>query len=162
MEPKAGARIGRKAFLQSVVILLFLMMVYGSLTRLLPPGQYDRIAVDGRQIIDPGYFCALNLPDYPIWRWFVALLEVLFTPEGILVIVIILFLLMVGGTFAVLDQSGIMREGIRRIVEKFGEKKYLLLRVITFAFMCLGAFLGIFEEVVPLVPIMLGLSYHLG
>jgi len=69
---------------------------------------------------------------------------------------------MVGASFAVLDQSGIMKAGISRIVQKFGGRKYLLLGLISFFFMALGAYFGIFEEVVPLVPIMVGFSYYLG
>jgi len=70
--------------------------------------------------------------------------------------------LMVGGAFAVLERSGILREGIARLVFKYGGQKYALLLVISFVFMALGAFFGIFEEVVPLVPVMLALSYTLG
>ena len=38
----------------------------------------------------------------------------------------------------------------------------LALLVITFFFMALGTFFGIFEEVIPLVPLMIGLAYYLG
>ena len=83
-------------------------------------------------------------------------------PDGLIVIVIILFILMVGGSFAVLDHAGILKAGIAKIVRVFGGKKYLLLLVISFFFMALGAFFGILEEIVPLVPLMLALSYFLG
>jgi uncharacterized ion transporter superfamily protein YfcC len=61
-----------------------------------------------------------------------------------------------------LDKSGILKAAIGRLVRAFGGHKYLLLLVITFFFMLLGAFFGIFEEVVPLVPVMLALAYYLG
>lgn len=70
--------------------------------------------------------------------------------------------LAVGASFAVLDRSGILRLAIARIVQRFGARKYLLLLAISFVFMLIGALFGIFEEVVPLVPIMLALSYFLG
>jgi uncharacterized ion transporter superfamily protein YfcC len=47
-------------------------------------------------------------------------------------------------------------------VKTFGKQKYLLLVVICFFFMSLGSFLGLFEEIVPLVPLMIALSYSLG
>ncbi len=81
---------------------------------------------------------------------------------GITVIMIILFLLMVGASFAILDKSGILKSVIDRIVKALGHRKYLLLLVISFFFMLIGAFFGIFEEVVPLVPLMIALSYSLG
>ncbi len=77
-------------------------------------------------------------------------------------IVICLFILMVGGAFAVLDKSGILKAGLGRIVARFGGQKYTLLLLISLFFMILGAFFGIFEEVVPLVPLVLSLSYYLG
>lgn len=69
---------------------------------------------------------------------------------------------MVGLSFAVLDKSGILKDALGRLVRKFGARKYVLLLVVAFFFMLVGEFFGIFEEVVPLVPIMIALSYSLG
>ena len=162
MEPKAGAQISRKAFVQSLLILLLLMIVAGVLTRAIPAGSYARIVQEGRQIIDPRSFQVVERPHYPIWRWFTAPVEVLWGPDGLTVIIILVFILMVGAAFAVLDRSGILQAAIARIVKRFGKRKYLLLLVISLFFMLVGAFFGIFEEVVPLVPVMLALSYFLG
>ncbi len=163
MEAKAGAQISAKAFVQSVIILFAIMMIAGALTLVLPAGNYERIPqVDGRELIDADSFEFVEKPSYPIWRWLTAPLEVLGGPDGLIVIVIILFILMVGGSFAVLDHVGLLKAGIARIVGAFGGKKYLLLLVISFFFMALGAFFGILEEIVPLVPLMLALSYYLG
>ncbi len=159
---RAGAQIGKKAFIQSVIILFVLMMLAGVLTRVLPAGQYQRVLQDGRQMIVPGSFHYVPRPHYPIWRWFTAPIEVLWGPDSLIVIVIILFILMVGGAFAVLDASGILKAGIAKIVQWSGGREYLLLLAVTFFFMSLGAFLGVFEEVIPLVPIMLALSFYLG
>lgn len=162
MEDRAGARISSKAFLQSVVILFVLMMLAGLLTRVLPAGQYRRTVQGGREMLVPDSFQFTSRPGYPVWRWLTAPVEVLWGPDGLVVIVIILFILMVGGAFAVLDASGILKAGIASIVQLAGGRRYLLLLTITFFFMALGAFFGIFEEVVPLVPVMLALSFYLG
>jgi uncharacterized ion transporter superfamily protein YfcC len=162
MENKAGAQISQKAFLQSAAILALLMLAAGMLTLVIPAGSYTRLEQDGRQVIDPASFRYIERPAYPAWRWLTAPLEVLAGPDAVIVITIILFILMVGGAFAVLDASGILRAGIDGLVRRFGERKYTLLLVVSFFFMALGALLGIFEEIVPLVPIMLALSYSLG
>jgi uncharacterized ion transporter superfamily protein YfcC len=80
----------------------------------------------------------------------------------VIVIAIILFILLVGMAFGILDQSGILHTAIAFIVKTFGARKYTLLLIITFFFMALGAFFGIFEEIIPLVPIMIALAYSLG
>ncbi len=162
MEEKSGAQISQKAFVQSLLILLALMIVAGILTLVVPAGQYQRVEVDGRETLLPDSFAFTERPDYPIWRWFTAPLEVVTGPDGLTVIVIIVFILMVGVAFAIMDKSGILKAALARIVRRFAGQKYILLLVISFFFMALGAFFGIFEEVVPLVPLMIALAYSLG
>jgi len=162
MDQKAGAQISQRAFIQSLVILFVLMMIAGVLTLTIPAGQYTRFEVDGRETIDPASFRYAERPDYPIWRWFVAPVEVLGSESGLIVIVIIIVLFFAGGAFAVLDKTGTIRAFIGGIVLRFRDRKYILLAVVSFAFMFLGATLGTLEEVVLLVPVMIALSYSLG
>ena len=162
MQEKSGAQISQKAFIQSAIILLALMIIAGILTLIIPTGQYQRTEVDGRESILADSYAITGRPDYPIWRWFTAPLEVLAGPDSLTIIVIIIFILMVGVAFAIMDKSGILKAALARIVRRFGGKKYTLLLVICFFFMALGAFFGIFEEVVPLVPLMIALAYSLG
>jgi uncharacterized ion transporter superfamily protein YfcC len=161
-QPKSGAQISTKAFLQAVAIIFFLMMVAGILTRVVPAGRYARVEVDGRQVIDATSFTFTERPNYPVWRWFTAPFEVLGAEGNITVIAIILFILLVGVAFAVMDKSGILKSVISRIIKAFGGRKYAMMLVITFFFMALGAFFGIFEEVIPLVPIIIALAFSLG
>ena len=162
MDQKAGAQISKKAFIQSIVILFVLMMVAGILTRIIPAGQYNHVVVDGRETIDPNSFQFVDRPNYPIWRWFLAPIEVLGSESGLDVIVIIVVLFFAGGAFAVLDKTGTIRAFIGSIVRRFRDRKYTLLYMVCLAFMFLGATLGTFEEVVLLVPVMIALSYSLG
>jgi uncharacterized ion transporter superfamily protein YfcC len=159
---KSGAQISTKAFIQAVAIIFILMVVAGILTRVVPTGQYARVEQDGRQIIDATSFKLTEQPDYPVWRLFTAPFEVLGASGNITVIAIILFILLVGIAFAVMDKSGILKSVISRIIKTFGGRKYTLLLVIAFFFMALGAFFGIFEEVIPLVPIIIALAFSLG
>jgi len=162
MEQKAGAQIGKRAFIQSILILFVLMMVAGILTLIIPAGKYTRTEVDGRETIDPNSFQFVEKPNYPVWRWFTAPIEVLGSESGLTVIVIIVVLFFAGGAFAVLDKTGTIRAFIGNIVRRFRDRKYTLLYMVCLAFMFLGATLGTFEEVVLLVPVMIALSYSLG
>lgn len=162
MEQKAGAQIGKRAFIQSLVILFVLMMAAGILTLVIPAGQYSRIEVDGRETIDPASYQLTERPNYPVWRWFIAPFEVLGSDSGLTVIVIIVVLFFAGGAFAVMDKTGTLRAFIGRIVRQYSGQKYTLLWMVSLAFMFLGATLGTFEEVVLLVPVMIALAYSLG
>jgi uncharacterized ion transporter superfamily protein YfcC len=162
MEQKSGAQISKKAFIQAIAIIFVLMIVAGILTRTVPTGSYSRFEIEGREILDPDSFRLTERPDYPIWRWFTAPFEV-FAAEGSgTVIGIIVFILLVGTAFGVMDRSGILQAVISKIVKTYGGRKYTLLLIVTFFFMALGGFFGIFEEVIPLVPIMIALAYSLG
>lgn len=162
MTQRAGIQIGRRMFIQSLAILFLLMMVAGVLTLVVPAGRYERITTDGREMIDPGSFRTIPRPNYPVWRWFVAPLEVLVAPGNVTLIAIIVFLLFIGGSFAVLEHCGLVHALLARIVHRFAGRKVILLLAISLLFMLMGAFFGIFEEVVPLVPVTIALAYSLG
>ena len=162
MDQRAGAQISKRSFIQAVVILFVLMLLAGALTLIIPAGHYARTTLDGREVIDPASFQFVPQPDYPIWRWFTAPLEVLAGPNALTLITIILFILMVGASFAVLEHSGVIKEVLGWLVTRFGARKEVLLLVIAFFFAALGAFFGIFEEIVPLVPLIIALAYQLG
>ena len=104
MEQKAGAQISQRAFIQSLVILFVLMMIAGILTLVIPAGKYNRMRVSGRETIDPNSFQLVAKPDYPIWRWFIAPIEVLGSQSGLTVIAIIVVLFFAGGAFAVMKK----------------------------------------------------------
>jgi uncharacterized ion transporter superfamily protein YfcC len=162
MDQKSGIQISQRMFMQTVLVLFLLMMAAGVLTRVVPAGSYAREVVDGRETLVPGSFQFTTPPDYPIWRWFTAPLEVLAAPGSATIIVIIIFLLFIGGAFAILEKSGIIHAVLGQLVIRFQGRKYTLMLVISLLFMLMGAFFGIFEEVVPLVPVIIALSYSLG
>ncbi|MDW7738544.1 MAG: hypothetical protein SCJ97_00595 [Bacillota bacterium] len=155
-------RIGKKAFIQSACILLALMVVAGFLTLFIPSGSFETELVEGRTVIIPGSFQLTEPPDYPIWRWFTAPLEVLWGPDAPVIITIIIVLLLIGGSFSLLDKAGVLKALISGVISRFGQKKYLLLAIIVLFFMLFGALLGIFEEFIILVPLMIALAYLLG
>lgn len=161
-ERKGSIQISKKTFISSVIILFLLMMVSGILTRVIPQGSFKRVTIEGRIVIDPLSFTFTNKPSLPIYKWFLAPIDVLFSTDGVMIITIILFILIIGGTFSILDKSGIIRYVMAVIVDRYGKQKYYLLCIMTFFFMLFGAVLGIFEEMVALVPIAIALSYSLG
>ncbi len=82
--------------------------------------------------------------------------------DGLIIIVIIIFLLFIGGSINILNHSNVLNAIIGKIVKRFGSKKYLLLSIMLLVFMSFGALIGMFEEVVPLIPIVIALCVCLG
>ncbi len=76
------------------------MLAAGILTQVVPAGRYARTVEAGREIIDPQSFQSVALPDYAIWRWFTAPLEVLWAPDGVTIITILVVDLMLAISFS--------------------------------------------------------------
>ena len=162
MEEKSSIRISAKAFISSVVILLVLMMIAGTLTYVLPRGSYQRVEIDGNMVIVPDTYNFKKTAPYPVWRWFTAPFEVLASTDAVTVIFIIVFIFIIGGVFTVLDKCGMLKYIMIVLVRRFSAAKYKLMAFLMMFFMLFGSVFGIFEELVALVPIVIVLSYALG
>jgi len=162
MNNESAIKIGKKSFLTSFFILLSLIIFVGALTRIIPAGSYDRMMLDGREVIDASSFHYVDGNLVPIWSWFTAPFEVLAGEDSIIVIMIIVFLVFIGGSIAILNESNVLNSIIGKVVKQFGDKKYMLMAVMLFVFMSFGAFIGMFEEVIPLIPIVIALCYCFG
>ncbi|MBQ4596289.1 MAG: hypothetical protein IJB14_04875, partial [Firmicutes bacterium] len=97
----AGIQISTKAFVTSVLILFCLMMAAGIMTHIIPAGTFEHTLIDGKESIVPGTFRFTGEGGYPIWRWFTAPIEVLWSSDAVTVISIILFIFIIGGVFTV-------------------------------------------------------------
>ena len=159
---KTMLRIGKTAFLLAFFILLGLMVVSGTLTHLVPSGSFDRMQEDGREVVIPGSYTATDVPPAPVWRWFTAPVEVLFAEGNVVVLTIIVFLLFVGGAFAILEAAGVLKALIEIIVVRFQSRRYLLLAIIVFFFMAVASVLGVYEAMVPLIVLIVPLAHRLG
>lgn len=160
MERPELINISKKSFISVVTILLVLMIFAGVMTLVIPQGSYARDVSGG---IIPDSFVFVDDPiSYPFWRWFVAPFTLLLSSDALNVVMISVFLLILGGTFSLMDKTGGIRVMIQKLIDKFQTKKYVLLRLIILVFMIFGAFFGIFEESVALLPIMILLSLSLG
>lgn len=152
-----------RTFFGSMAVLAALMLVAGVLTRTVPTGSFERsVGRDGALTVVPGSYEPAPRPDYPAWRWLTAPFEVLASEDAALAIVIIVFIAVVGGSFAVLKDSGVLEESVRLLAARFRSRRYLLLIILCLFFMAIGGFMGVFEEVVPLVPLAMALSISLG
>lgn len=151
--------ISKKAFLNVVYILLVLILSAGILTLFIEPGTYLR---DSQGMVIDGSFAFIEDVNYPIWRWLTAPFEVLGGPDAISVTMIGLFLIILGGTFGLMHQTGGIKVIIKRLIDRFKHNKYTLLRMIILIFMIFGAFFGIFEESIALLPILIILSLTMG
>lgn len=157
-ENSIGISLNKKTIVTICLLLVAIMAFAGVLTQVMPRGVYETDA-DG-SIINGTY---TPIEDkMPIWKIFLAPILVFGTSNAVTGLAIILFIVIIGGTFLILDKCGILKYLMAVIIEKFSSKKYLLLNIMIFACMFLSSTAGILEESVTLVPIAVAISLALG
>ncbi len=164
-----GLHIDKKTILGIIAVLTAVWIVAGVLTRLVPRGTYSVFEdpETGKSIVttDSVY---TPVEDYtmPLWKIFAAPVMVFVEPEtresGMTGVLIIAFIVLMGGTFLLLERARVLQYFVALMIKKYSRKKYLLLAVMVFFFMFLASVAGILEESVTLVPISVALALALG
>lgn len=158
-----GLNVSVKSFITAIAVVVLLMIATYALTFFIPGGEYARtVDAAGNTVLDPAQGFKYVDGGISFGKWLASPFLVLSADGGGTIIAIIVFLVVIGGVFTSLDSCGLMKYMLDRIVARFGEARYTLLAVVTFFFMAMGAFIGSFEECVPMVPIVVALSISLG
>ena len=159
---EASFQINKKSLLTAALIIFILIVLTWSATLFVPPGSYDKTG--DTSVSSDSYIQTGEAGHYPVYNILLSVFKS-FAPAGELnltMIVIMLFILLIGGSFTVLDKSGILRAVIAKIALRMYHKKRILIAAVSFTFMFLGSFFGILEEIIPLIPLIVGLSFMLG
>lgn len=167
-------KFGLKSFITVVVILVAVLIAVGILTFIIPAGSYTVYTVDpakaelpfyeytadaslDKQIVIDSYrelSDSENTTRLPIWRWLLSPLEVLFFGSSSSnMIMIIALLLVLGGTFKVLEESGGLVSLVRVIMVKLHSKRFAAIWAITAVIMLLSAVFGLQEQLLILYPV---------
>ena len=162
-DKKGGLNVSVKSFIGAIAVILVLMVLTYVMTMVIPGGEYARVTDEsGNTVIAPEEGFTFVWGGLPFWKWILSPFLVLGADGGGMIIAIVAFLLVIGGVFTALDNCGLMRYMLDVIVDKCGNARYRLLCIIVLFFMGMGAFIGSFEECVPLVPIVVALAVSLG
>lgn len=153
-ELNVKVKFGLKSFITVVIILFAVLLLVGVLTYVIPAGQYT--LVDNKIVIDSFKFLtdAENTTRLPIYRWFTAPFEALIlgSNSGNMIMIVAL-LLVLGGTFKVLEESGGLVSLVRVIMTKLQSKRFIAIWVITAVIMILSAVFGLQEQLLILYPV---------
>lgn len=168
-ESNDGLHIDKKTVISITALLLAVLLLAGVLTQIVPRGEYTTIPdpETGKPEITADSEYVPN-SDYkmPIWKIFTSPVMVFVDAEtrqtGLTGLLIIVFIILMGGTFLLLDRCGVLKYMVAVIIKKFGNRKYLLMAIMIFAFMLLASTAGILEESVTIVPIAVAISLALG
>lgn len=145
--------------LPHVYVILFLIIVLAAgLTYVVPPGAFDTITVDGREMVDPdGFHYTDNKP--------VSFFDIFRAPVyGLIDSAMIVFLVFIlGGSIEIFVKTKAIEVGMSKAILKFGEKGSSVLIIGAMAFFAvLGGYLGFAEGAIPFVPLAVSLAIGLG
>ena len=167
-------KIGLKSFITVIAILILVLVFVGILTYVIPAGRYTIYTTDASKIGEPFYQYTTdeslnkqividsyrvltdteNTSRIPFYRWLVSPIEsLLFGSSSSNMIMIIALLLVLGGTFKVLETSGGLVSLVRVIMERLKSKRFAAIWAITAVIMVLSAVFGLQEQLLILFPI---------
>lgn len=139
------------------VLLLSLTVFSAILTWVIPAGRYETAVESGRTLIDPTSFHAVPARPAGIFEILLAF------PKALVEVAdIIFYIFIIGGTFGVLNRTGLIQGGIRALVKKVGGRQALIVPVLTLVFAVGGGTIGIAEETLVFLPALLLLARSLG
>jgi uncharacterized ion transporter superfamily protein YfcC len=141
-----------------LILLLGSVFVAAALTWVVPAGSYQRRndAATGREVVIPGTYAPVaRTPVGPLS----AALDV---PKGMVAAIeVMLTVLMTGGAFGLLEQTGALARLVSALVGKTHRPRLVVIAV-SIAFASLGALENMHEEIIALAPVLLVLSRGLG
>jgi uncharacterized ion transporter superfamily protein YfcC len=153
------SQIGKKSFFLVVSLLLFLLFLCWILTYVIPQGAYQR---DDEGMIIADTFTHGPAKGIAAWRVLTAPFRVFASGDGLTVIMISIFLLVMSGIFNLLEKTNGTKVIISKTVRKFADKKKLVVCIAAFVFMAFGSLFGMFEELVTLLPLVIVFMLSMG
>lgn len=137
------------------LVLLYAMIVLAwVLTLVLPAGQFETVLNDhGREVVVPGTYALVETAEAPS---FTALFTVI--PRGLAEAQgIIFFVFIIGGALAVIRSTGALDSALAGVLDRFGGQPALLIFMGMLAFGIGSSTIGMAEEYIPLIAILITL-----
>ncbi|MBU2677880.1 MAG: TIGR00366 family protein [Gammaproteobacteria bacterium] len=145
--------------IDSLVLIFSFIVVAQLLSYVVPHGSFERVpAADdpSRFVVVDGTYTALagdEITTLPPWHFLIAVSDGLESAQGI-----IFLIFLVGGVISVLRKTGAIDAALHGAVERLGKTPWLLIGGCLLLF-SIGSFtIGMGEEYVPLVPIIVTMS----
>ncbi|WP_019153517.1 YfcC family protein [Robertmurraya massiliosenegalensis] len=142
-----------------VFVILFSVIIIASIsTYLVPAGGYDRVENEqGRTVVVDGSYHALDSTPVSFLEIFQSIHKGMESSASI-----IFYIFIVGGSFGILRASGAIEGAVHSITGKLNGKEHFLIPVLMTFFALSGAMLGLAEETIPYITIIVPLVIMVG
>lgn len=138
-------------------VLIFVVIVIATiLTYILPAGEYERVEVDGRSVVDPASFAFTESSPVGFMDIFNSIHLGMIEGSGI-----IFFVFIVGGAFGILKATGALESLVKLITLRLSDKATLLIPALMLFFAAGGTLMGMAEETLVYIGILVPLAIAL-
>lgn len=153
----------KKQFPHSILIVCLVLLVFTIMTWLIPAGEFTREQVTINNItkdiiVQDSY---KNIESNPqTYQILIAPIKGFISASNIIV-----FILLVGGAFSIINKTGAINSGLLQLLKLVERKESLrsfVIPLVMFFFSLAGATFGMAEEVLVFIMITIPLSYALG
>lgn len=142
-----------------VYVILFMVIILATIaTYIVPAGEYDRIVNDdGRTIVVDGTYQVVDSSPSGFMQIFQSLHKGMTNSASI-----IFYIFIVGGAFGILQTTGAITGAVGSISTKMKGREYWLIPILMTFFALSGAMLGLAEETIPYITILVPLMVLIG
>jgi uncharacterized ion transporter superfamily protein YfcC len=130
------------------VILFSLLAFMAIMTYFIPAGEFERKEVNGRTIVVPNTYQQVESTPANFMDVFLAIQEGMIQAAPLIFLVLI-----IGGSFAVIESTGAVDALIMKTIEKTKNKEVLLISIVSILFSIFGALGIIVNAVIAFIPI---------
>ena len=142
----------------NVFVLLFCVLVVAALfSYILPAGEYTRQLVNGRNIVVPGSYQVIPATPINPFAIFASIHEGMVQAGPI-----IFYVLIIGGMFSVINATGAIDALLATATRKLAKKEFLFISITMFIFSMGGSLLGMAEESLIYIPLVIPIALALG
>ncbi len=152
--------ISKKTFIQVTVLLAVLLVFSIVLTHIVPKGSFGMLPDGGTDYLH--YEQRDDLSGIPVWKGLLAPVLVFTSTDGLTLIMLSLFLFVISASFQVMNDVGGIRVLVSSVSERSKDHPRTLLVLVSLLFYCFGSFLGLFEEMLTMLPIITSLTIMVG
>lgn len=140
------------------ILLIGIILICSVLTYIIPAGQYQMMTLaDGREVVDPASFQSVANTPVNLMGFLTAI------PRGMVESAsIIFFIFIIGGSFTVLQDTNAIEAGLGRLTKALSGSEIVIIPAVMIAFSLGGAIIGMAEETLVFIPIIISLAIAMG
>lgn len=139
------------------VLLLAILAICVVFTYIVPSGEYARVEVNGRSVVQSDSFQYTDASPISFMGFLNSIHTGMVDSASIM-----FFVLIIGGSYGILSATGAMEAFIVTLARTLGHREKWLIPIMMLFFAAGGSLIGMFEETLPYIAILVPLAVALG